>query len=598
VTSLGGDDAFSLSGHRSSRLGGPAQGLSNTEAPSAVTATSPSSIAGGPASAPQNNIGAPPESSAKSHISVSNDALEISNNRNPIEREISIMRNIKHPNLVALHEVIDDDDEQQIHLVMDYCRFGPLVKILASSTADPHGGGRRMSAASGVRSSLTTTVVRPLSKLALFTQQICEGLRYLHKHNIVHRDIKPDNILVAEENLVKISDFGESAIVEKLETENGRPKGVPSVGTPAFFAPELCRSAAGGETPAASVPSLFAAADSEGGHTTGKEADVWAFGVTIYAALVGKLPFYGTTFQAQTRAIMRDMLVFPSRTELPEPDGITDTLYDYWRDLVTMMLQKNPADRASLRAVAKHPAVVSAEKADKTVMARLEKKASLSRMSTASQRHRAGSVVKTQSSNSSSILASTDVSNLSATARPSETTPSITSPSGASASGGGAAHRRASVRDVFQIDGAPFEMIVDAPASPENRGSGRPTSSTVTESAPVANLSTSDVSMIVPSPPKFGAPSPARSKANTVAPEATSDDDDDDEPLGNLHLRVFGDDHVAMTPMSSRNAARVIFVSETRRKAVINHANHLGVEGAHEVGAHPISRRTSFHLPQ
>ncbi|CUG09068.1 protein kinase, putative [Bodo saltans] len=550
-------------------------------------------------SAKPNALDAPSTPTPAPTISV----LETSQQRNPIEREISIMRNIKHPNLVALHEVIDDDDEQQIHLVMDYCRFGPLVKILSSSSDPSHGGGRRLSAAATGRSCLTTTVVRPITKLALFTQQICEGLRYLHKHNIVHRDIKPDNILIVEENLVKISDFGESAIVEKLENDGGRPKGVPSVGTPAFFAPELCRAVAGNETPAASFSPPFAIPGEDNGrHTTGKEADVWAFGVTMYAALVGKLPFYGTTFQAQTRAIVREMLVFPSRAELPEPESITDTLYDYWRDLLTLMLQKNPSDRASLRTVAKHPAVVGVEKADKAVLARLEKKASLSRIPVTSQLHRTGSVLNI-SGNLLHLARSSEFANLSATARPEvsasiSTTSLVSASSSATAAGGAAHHRRLSLRDTFQVDGAQFEVIVDAPASPESRGSGGSTSS-----VPVVSINATDAAIdtaIVPSPPKFGSPSAARAKANTIAPQHEDDDDEDDndEPLGNLHLRVFGDDHTDMTPMSSRNAARVVFVSETRRKAVINHASHLGVEGAHEVGANPFSRRTSFHLQQ
>lgn len=512
------------------------------------------------------------------------DIMETSQQRNPIEREISIMRSVKHPNLVTLHEVIDDDDEQQIHLVMDYCRFGPLVKILSSTSDQQHfGAGRRLSAAAG-RACLLTTVVRPISKLSLFTQQICEGLRYLHRHNIVHRDIKPDNILVVEENLVKISDFGESAIVEKLET--GRPKnGVPSVGTPAFFAPEMCRSAAdGGATPSAGIPFI----QPDGAPLTGKEADVWAFGVTIYAALVGKLPFYGPSFQSQTRAILKEMLAFPPRNELPEPDSITDTIYDYWRDLLTLMLQKAPSDRASLRAIAKHPAVVGPERADPTVVARLQKKASLSRIPTATMLQRTSSVIKANSHSSGGGATTASIT------VPTELTPSlITSPSGITA-----AHRRTSVRSTFQVEGAQFDVVVDSPASP---GGG---ASSDDGAASVSSTAERDVAHI-PSPPRFGSPSAARGSAQPPPPVsiggAAAEDDDDDEPLGNLHLHVFGHEGPAMTPMSSRNAARVVFVSDQRRRAVIHHASHLGVESSTQDGGHPsalVSRKPSFHLPQ
>jgi len=116
------------------------------------------------------------------------------------------------------------------------------------------------------------------------------GLEYLHYQGIVHRDIKPANLLQTSDHRIKISDFGVSYLGRK-KTEVGHDEGSESecaeegyddaielaktVGTPAFFAPELCRTEVDADTP----PVDF-------------KIDIWALGVTLYCLVYGRIPFF------------------------------------------------------------------------------------------------------------------------------------------------------------------------------------------------------------------------------------------------------------------------------------------------------------------
>jgi serine/threonine protein kinase len=92
---------------------------------------------------------------------------------------------------------------------------------------------------------------------------VCEAVAYCHENSVVHRDIKPDNLLLQDEGKVKLCDFGVSRIMKpEVLFED-------AAGTPAFMAPEVLDK----------VPHL------------GWPIDVWSLGVLLYIMLCGKLPF-------------------------------------------------------------------------------------------------------------------------------------------------------------------------------------------------------------------------------------------------------------------------------------------------------------------
>lgn len=92
------------------------------------------------------------------------------------------------------------------------------------------------------------------------------GLNYLHKNNIIHRDIKPQNMLIANNGKAKIADFGVSAL---FDTNDSLSK---TEGTYHFMAPECC--------------------DPEMESFSGRAADIWSLGVTLYCMIYNELPFF------------------------------------------------------------------------------------------------------------------------------------------------------------------------------------------------------------------------------------------------------------------------------------------------------------------
>eukprot|EP00510_Aplanochytrium_minuta_P005189 CAMPEP_0184024882 /NCGR_PEP_ID=MMETSP0954-20121128/12412_1 /TAXON_ID=627963 /ORGANISM="Aplanochytrium sp, Strain PBS07" /LENGTH=150 /DNA_ID=CAMNT_0026308425 /DNA_START=11 /DNA_END=460 /DNA_ORIENTATION=- len=104
------------------------------------------------------------------------------------------MKKLKHPNLVQLHEILDDPNERQLYIVMQYIDGGPVMD-------DKLEGMNRF----------------PEPRARDLFRQLVKGLEYLHFHGIVHRDIKPSNLLVTKTGLLKITDFGVSHICKPIE---------------------------------------------------------------------------------------------------------------------------------------------------------------------------------------------------------------------------------------------------------------------------------------------------------------------------------------------------------------------------------------------
>ncbi|KAJ1512887.1 Serine/threonine-protein kinase brsk1 [Coelomomyces lativittatus] len=154
-----------------------------------------------------------------------------------LEREISIMKLMKHPNVMSLYETFETETE--FYLVLEYVEGGELFEFLVQR-------GR----------------LDEFEACQIF-QKIIFGLDYCHKFQICHRDLKPENLLLDKEQNIKIADFGMASLQRKgkfLET---------SCGSPHYASPEIVR----------------------GTKYDGLLSDIWSSGVILFALLSGNLPF-------------------------------------------------------------------------------------------------------------------------------------------------------------------------------------------------------------------------------------------------------------------------------------------------------------------
>ncbi|KAK9274306.1 hypothetical protein L1049_019120 [Liquidambar formosana] len=209
-------------------------------------------------------------------------------------REVSIMKMLEHPNIVNLVEIIDDPKSDYLYMVLEYLEgtIGGISETL--------------------RQIDETTARR-------YFKDIIAGVIYLHTHNIVHGDIKPDNLLLARGGRVKIGDF---SVSHAFKDDNDELWRCP--GTPAFTAPECC------------LDRVY----------HGKAADTWAIGVTLYYMVVGCCPFIGDNIPDTYNEILNSPLSIPEELD-PE-----------LKDLLQGLLCKDPMRRTSLDVVAEHPWVV------------------------------------------------------------------------------------------------------------------------------------------------------------------------------------------------------------------------------------------------
>ncbi|KAI4724162.1 kinase-like protein [Aureobasidium sp. EXF-10728] len=205
------------------------------------------------------------------------------------------------------------------------------------------------------------------------------GLQYLHYQGIIHRDIKPPNLLQTADHRTKISDFGVSYLGRPINDDqvpenlsesdmqdfDEAKELAKTVGTAAFYAPELCYTDGGGETP-----------------PVGPAIDVWALGITLFCMLFGRTPFVDNEFVVMRRIADEEIYVPRRRLRPVDPrpksrpsshgryfppaasgkrseyDLAYEELDDLLLDLFRKLLQKDPAKRITLEEVRHHPWVV------------------------------------------------------------------------------------------------------------------------------------------------------------------------------------------------------------------------------------------------
>ncbi|XP_036390941.1 death-associated protein kinase 2-like isoform X2 [Megalops cyprinoides] len=166
--------------------------------------------------------------------------------REEIEREVNILQQIQHPNIVTLHDVYENRTD--VVLILELVSGGELFDFLAQ------------------KESLSE------EEATQFIKQILEGVHYLHSRKIAHFDLKPENIMLLDKNFplprIKLIDFG---LAHKIE-DGAEFKNI--FGTPEFVAPEIVNY-----------------------EPLGLEADMWSIGVITYILLSGASPFLGESKQ-------------------------------------------------------------------------------------------------------------------------------------------------------------------------------------------------------------------------------------------------------------------------------------------------------------
>jgi [calcium/calmodulin-dependent protein kinase] kinase len=135
----------------------------------------------------------------------------------------------------------------------------------------------------------------------------------VHAQGVVHRDIKPDNLLLTDDDCLKIVDFGVSEIFEKADDM----RTAKSAGSPAFLPPELCIA--------------------KHGDISGKAADIWSMGVSVYCLKYGKLPFQ--------RDNVLDMYDAIRNVEIPIPADENPAFVD----LIKRLLDKDASTRITMK---------------------------------------------------------------------------------------------------------------------------------------------------------------------------------------------------------------------------------------------------------
>jgi len=203
------------------------------------------------------------------------------------DNEIEIMKSCCHPNIIRLYDVIRV--HQRIYLILEFCEGGDLSRILG-------------------RQKHSEDIVRK------YMSHIVNGLLYLQSRGIMHRDLKPQNILLNGDGVLKIIDFG----FAKYSRGNDLSKTM--CGSPLYMAPEILNHQ---------------------GYT--QKADLWSLGIIMYEMIEGRPPF-------RARDLQHLMDCMKNR-EIPFPKTLSSPCLELLRGL----LQKNVRSRIDWSEIETHP---------------------------------------------------------------------------------------------------------------------------------------------------------------------------------------------------------------------------------------------------
>jgi serine/threonine-protein kinase len=202
------------------------------------------------------------------------------------QREAQAAARLVHPNIVQVFDSGQDDSSGQYFIVMEYIQGQSCAEIL--------------------RDDGWLDVDEAISII----DQACEGLHYAHRHGVVHRDVKPGNLLRAREGEVKLADFG----IAKATEQSSITQVGSVLGTAAYLAPEQAR-----------------------GEEAGPRADLYALGVVTYQLISGRLPYEA--------ASLTELALKQQQEEPPLLDTLVAAVSPQLAEAVAVSLALDPLER-------------------------------------------------------------------------------------------------------------------------------------------------------------------------------------------------------------------------------------------------------------
>lgn len=217
-----------------------------------------------------------------------------------LRQEIDISRRLYHENIVQLLDSFETNSE---FCLVSELATGQLFEIIEEDKRLPEVEIRKIA------------------------QQLTSALYYLHENNIIHRDIKPQNILISASGVIKLCDFGFARLIDNKTM-------ITSIkGTPLYMAPELLNE-----------------------YPYNKKADLWSLGVILYELFVGQPPFYTNSFPTLINKIKKEDIRYP------------DSMSPQFKEFLKGLLFKNPKDRWDWAKILNHPFLKESEAERKAKM--------------------------------------------------------------------------------------------------------------------------------------------------------------------------------------------------------------------------------------